>query len=801
MQRLRISDTDALNDMGGCTTLNDMNGFTQSSSHAVSSIPSILNNMLSTEPLLRVAALSVVSLAHEEYLLQFTLEDACRVLTSNWSVALCDWTERCNARDRLLESPASYEMQLLRFRISALELVGKSLASGMFYAFNCTLSLQQQISMWLSAHIPMHVWCASHSHTGDTIDKASDTVTHSPVIRHPTMKLSVGVHILPPMLDTVNDLDFYNTMHTGTSAMRKTTNCLYHVLSKALPRRCQIRELSRFIRRYAEAYPQVTMLIDRMAIISILGLYPTRMVFTDRMQGTGYETRPDDAPESAAHICDFRTMLEVCAKYYTKPQGTADNTGSNSYFAENSTTSPRGVSKQPLLLFMIQQLLMYQVQLVPALWVNLNNNCEWTSVRESVDRVASQIRAKLVVHSPFELCIVDFVSNIISARDRTRFSTTQVHRRSLRCTIGNILDVYKTQVNSMSSSADLHSIYSTMSSVSNDDAGAMGTLDRLNGRTRTHVSSILRSCHGSAEEGLYNSLLLLKQDSVDDYHTAMHVFMTLYADLSISVYQLPDTIWAKQLMAIDSKWERLGGIKSNPQASTLLVCTGCHKVKVDYHAHRGYVNKGTRALQTAPITGCVYVTVDEDNNRLMCNSYKKKVANNFTDQRVASISATFKNTTMLHCGSFALSRIHLVGNAVWVNDVQYSICTGCACITEICTQDNNTHITCPSCTHTHTQTRGYTRSPTCMCSVCDRVYRISVKLTTLCFYTPDDDSPLLWLPVCAKCTTAYKSMCAKTTHRVFTTAELNAYDKLAKCQAEYKFYTNGASQKRSRAFK
>jgi hypothetical protein len=92
MQRLRISDTDALNDMGGCTTLNDMNGFTQSSSHAVSSIPSILNNMLSTEPLLRVAALSVVSLAHEEYLLQFTLEDACRVLTSNWSVALCDWT-------------------------------------------------------------------------------------------------------------------------------------------------------------------------------------------------------------------------------------------------------------------------------------------------------------------------------------------------------------------------------------------------------------------------------------------------------------------------------------------------------------------------------------------------------------------------------------------------------------------------------------------------------------------------------------------------------------------------------------
>jgi hypothetical protein len=754
--------------------------------HAINAIPSILHDVFLTEVLIKDAMQAVVSFAREKHLCHVTHKQACELLTLDWPIALGIWQ---------LIDVAHQEHDLLCFRTGALELICRELR-GTFYVSNCAFSLQQQISMWLTAHIPMHVWCISCADQGAS--HGASLVPNSPTVRHPTMRLSVGVHILPAMSDTVNNLDFYNKVPIARNTY---TDCLYHILSKALPRRCQIRELHRFIYRYTKTEPEVTMIVNRMSIVSILGLYPLRMKFSERMKGNGYETSANEQTDTVSIGCivNFDSMVRVCSIYFRKPaayEGCASCLPDQSLSDSDPKAKTNG--NQPLLLFMIQQLLIYQVQLLPALWVSLNNNCNWSDVSDSVARIATRI-TQLWIKLPScieNLDIAQSVSVAISGRDRTTFNTMNTRRNTLRDTIRCILDTYKKQMSFDKCSPsfdDRQLIYSTLKEVAAHENGELGSLDRLCG---SRASAIIRSCHTDYSK-IAQALLCLKQESIQIYYKVMHVLLTMYADLNVIVHQLPETIWAKHITAVNSKWKNVGGIQAHPQAATLLVCTGCHSVKVDYKRQlRVQIRASSEALKscTAPIDGCVYVTVDDDNERLLCNSHKKKAASVFTDSEHTRQSM-YKATTALHCGHFPLSRIHLIGNTVWVGDMQYSICTSCACIMEvgkIGSSKANTNLwKCYSCSDL--------RSTQSICGVCARTYKNKHQMETMCFYTPDGYDPLIWKSTCTKCAVSYRSLyAASKVEFPFTTDVLHTYAQVSRCQAEYHFFTTRKNTKRNR---
>ena len=103
-----------------------------------------------------------------------------------------------------------------------------------------------------------------------------------------------SVHrVLPPSLiaECLN-----SCVHKQVTIMKSQyETCLMHILSKALPRRCQIRELARFMMKYLKIHPILDILFSRMMLLSLLNLYPMRTEWAVRMQGEGYYTNCSDS--------------------------------------------------------------------------------------------------------------------------------------------------------------------------------------------------------------------------------------------------------------------------------------------------------------------------------------------------------------------------------------------------------------------------------------------------------------------------------------------------------------------------
>ena len=120
------------------------------------------------------------------------------------------------------------EAELLYFRIDALQVLVQAVQiTSLSTSKVPTFTLRQTIVAWLTAHIPAYLYLQAKSQK-------------LPSSRYPTMRLSVGPHLLPDMSGAIQLLDFNNVFGSKSDM----PSAFAHIMSKALPRRCQIRELS-----------------------------------------------------------------------------------------------------------------------------------------------------------------------------------------------------------------------------------------------------------------------------------------------------------------------------------------------------------------------------------------------------------------------------------------------------------------------------------------------------------------------------------------------------------------------------
>ena len=166
----------------------------------------------------------------------FSGQEAETVLVGKWKEACSILCRRTNAD--------SLEARLLRLRVEWMQHLGTHAAR-----------------IWATAHVRMAMW---------TIGGCKDEP--APVRVHPRADMCISTNLLPDTREYLLQLPLFQTsqikLPIGGSKCKLT-----HLLNKCLPKRCQIRELTRFLSEYCLSDSTVRCLFKRMVFCSFCGMY------------------------------------------------------------------------------------------------------------------------------------------------------------------------------------------------------------------------------------------------------------------------------------------------------------------------------------------------------------------------------------------------------------------------------------------------------------------------------------------------------------------------------------------------
>ena len=821
-------------------------------------VPELVYDAIATDPVLRaVASTTIRAMLRQHQLNAEQLDEKLTVEAFANMILNVNWQEGkglfLQFSVESVKPRHGATSDFLRLRVDALQML-LLLIPETYFIKQSKMSLQQMIVMWMSAHVPLYIFLESKS-----CRAFSDS--EIPASRFPHMRMSLGPHILPRMHSVILDLDFFNNV---TILKSQYENCLLHIMSKALPRRCQIRELARFMLKYIELHPTLAPIFSRMLLLSLLNLYPMRTDHTTRMQGDGFatptETKQACGPNAGRGPSDFKLITKLYATFYLDtlyPSSDADQQNSTTpsllrilQLANNKSYTAQC---QALFFFIIREFLVYEVQQLPALRVVLNISCSWQCFENSVAdnmhsmRVywATKLNKRGGVHTgsastggPLvfnEQVVIALMRFAQSHMNKGRFCFEPLVRNKLVDTLESILAVYNTHFETRLAGGNYPSYATTLHAAQEDVARSgsecLGLFDRILPPTDTSISentrgivfALFRKCHSTTDPThLQPYLEQLHDSSPLTYMRMLQILMIAHGDLLSSVHNLPTIMWAAQMSATERVWERIGGVEANPQANTLLVCQGCMEIKTDF---LGRQQKGATSF-VIPTHGSVDVTVDDNSNQLICSSCnstfsldeansatttiapdlpfadcthagmddfsrrrerqsgagnikrgkKRVIAQSKSVRRVRTSKTKLLTRTnlavssakVMRCINFPLVRTHLIGNVVVHLQTMYTICTNCACVTEIVNLAEQAPLLCMGCAAAKKKAINVLRmmqyderKKGVECGACSRFVAVTkeeARSRHVAFYSDDLFEPLLWLPLCHACAKSYKQM-------------------------------------------
>ena len=619
------------------------------------------------------------------------------------------------------------------FGLLELRIMFLSSATGVCYRSpGAKYSLRQLAVMWMTAHVPLYVWMQSVA----SIPGQPGSV---PLSRLPCPELCVSVAVLPPIAHIVVGLNYFNeTTHSSKSV---PSSCVEHILSKTLPRRCQVRELTRFLLDYIEIHPGLMMFVERMVLISLLGLYPTH----------------PSRVESTVRL-DFKTVCSiVCGLYYMSTGSCIRSTMHSDVMTKSST--------QSFFFLVIREMLLFQVTTIPALHVALNVGCKWQQFSDSVN----------IVIDTFRDCIYTVAASY--PRSSNWLDISQLIRSSRKYTVSRFGTESVVAVDLLSTLLHIDRTIRSSPGPAEEESGPVPIgLLRL---SDTRTNALIASCHGALNMvQLTKHLTCLKAHGASVYGTTVRTLRAMQADLSVAVYPLPEVRWVAQTLAANSAWSDVGGLILNPHASTFICCTACGAV----HCNFCDVDK-------VATPGSVSVTVDDENQRLLCSDC------------VASRLRKLAYPTKLGQSHPAqLSLVHLIGNVLVHRRCMYTVCTDCGCVTKL-DSAGIYNMTCSKCTERESKKllSGWpaasgkkisTQCGVCNCSM--SVDSSDYAHRQMCFYDDFTADPLFWSTLCAACEASYsrrrRTSKGKANPPPLTLEEFRRHRERERCQSELYFH-------------
>lgn len=221
---------------------------------------------------------------------------------------------------------------------------------------NTTASEKYYLTLYLDMYIPLVIYIedsgeGSNNHllTQTTEDTEEE---QAPIERFmPDMKLVFHEGNLPDVLNYVVQCSFF-------TENRNKLNPIVHLISKALPHRCTIRNLIEITSKNCRKYDDVYNFVFGCLKCSLLGLY-----------------------ETCIHRPNMQTRIKLIRKFCTVSKG---------YMLKWMTSD-----HQQLLFYVIKEFLIYAVRQIPGLYEEIKERYYWDKFEECVEKAMDSVRREI----------------------------------------------------------------------------------------------------------------------------------------------------------------------------------------------------------------------------------------------------------------------------------------------------------------------------------------------------------------------------------------------------------------------
>lgn len=551
----------------------------------------------------------------------------------------------------------------------------------------CGVAASHACHVWLTAHIRCHLWLTAHGNTQEV-----------PVAIQPHANMCLHERCIPDIRQELINLDYDNQSRFAGSK-------IFHLLSKGLPKRCQIRELSRFLVDYMKSDVVCRVAFTRMLVCSLAGLW-----------------------QHCRHRAPFPVMVAlVSALIYSPSASTTFVEWLDAKVAptEDTTSTKRGSKSQGkqqtshrhqgICFFIIREFICVAVASVPTLRAMLYNELEWkgfeTESLEQMELVRENIYADFTSHlasgeeaAPWRL---NAASWSLQPRSYTKRQGNRPRSQSMnnRMGIANLLKVF-TSLREQHIKKAMCSKWGSMmvlqkavvQCIWNIPSGAVGLIPRLQLANFTQsslmvVNEVLSVCQANgALKRVQQLMQSLLEESIWEYSVVEQELHIAEAQLRVAVYPLPQHHMEAQTIALNEAWQCVGGITGCAHCGVFMFCLSCGDIK---SALSTPVNPNKRKF-TMPNIASVRVAVNDDEDMLVCEKAHGN-NNNSRLQKVLGrpmfgtcleeptlgpgriVPSTFDSVVAsLRCNQQGVAVVPMCGNLVWHANKLYTLCISCA---------------------------------------------------------------------------------------------------------------------------
>lgn len=588
-------------------------------------------------------------------------------------------------------------------------------------------------SSWLTAHAPM----ARSLECG---------VTSAPYL-FPNFELVCGPHCAPDTTHALVNLDFGSCTRAGTTTLPPHTqvpqSTLAHVLTKGLPKRCQIRELNRFLSVYlAKGDSDACRLISTMILSTICGLYP----------------------HAENQLCFAKMKHIVCSM---KMQRETNYAGLVGWMAARSPSSKhRGnpYAHQMLCFYAIREFTVHSVSRLPGMRTGLAR-CHWRQFEERVmftceaarkcvcDNMASGLRPMLSgvastmnnIHrsSKFENGVPTLPqSEAAGARCASRapmrsFGCQAITWTSMHKLFSNLRSQFVAKCKQLHlRPVDLHrQRLHTVAEVSME----LGIAARLSARGFSEqgmkiVTEFLKLIHcGARKDALANMATALLNHSPHEYVDLENECKLASIKCSTRICDLSEDVHSAQLAALGRSWgEDFAGCA---HAGCAIVCLCCGDFKNCAPAVRESKRNGVLASSARACiddeTMLLYCEQGHNSQSSSARALKCATSNEgitmpmvtgptalgpCTKANSTVITALENAIAVLWCKQFPLAVVDLKGRIMQHRQSLYVLCTSCSAVVRFDGTDPKS-IRCAQCA---AESRSSSVNSTNFCASCKR---------------------------------------------------------------------------------
>ena len=574
----------------------------------------------------------------------------------------------------------------------------------------CDSTLSPRLASWLTAHCRAVLLLITKQHGGMCL-------TLPPRV-YPRIQLAVLPESTVFTKSTLADLDFRNS----SQAVKLTKQSrLSHLLTKALPRRCQIRELQRFICDYCKVDLLVHDFMNRITLCSLLGLY-----------------------DHCKHVSTFMPMFytTVCLLY-------------------NKEQLP---VHQSFSLFVMREYLVYKTRSIPALHACLCRHFNWITLENFTICTMNKIRllwgqVQMPAFSSIGECWSPSTQQVAKTAllefftKATKITSTAVSQLNKMLT--RLIHSHKPQSREWEDLLKMLSkVIDNEHDVSHTQSKETGSMERV---YQTHLCTIdrrnevARQTHPSGAaclKGVQNRLrnVGFKEESIGVFNVIMQlwhanepvsklqqymcsicqrhkdllvfIFHELYMvsmHFKAHIHELPLSVTMRQIVAADKAWKSMGGVQHSICSGVVLFCQSCGHIKTacipggTLHDKQTLVTGSFIKEQTVcPMKrmrflknnhGSNRVVVDDDEQRLYCEmgeyiegqsvplwqdggqSTHQAVdggAVQFNPKRQKSSNTRYATLSKLHCHRHTVHAINGMGTLIECKNALYMFCVECS---------------------------------------------------------------------------------------------------------------------------